>query len=196
MKLFPILLCLLAPLSLMSQSVAAPGNPSLHERYRELKSGSQTFKEYKVIKETVLDNEWRIAEDSVKAIRKQFRDAKSNIAKLEGELTAVQLTLKQKEESTVKIEHAASHINFFGMDFYKAVFIGAVIIIVAALVVLLVLLTGRLKIMFRVMKEKNETVDLITQEFEEYKHKALDKQTKLSRELQNERNKLQDLKRV
>lgn len=73
---------------------------------------------------------------------------------------------------------------------------GLVIVVIAGLVVLLGLLLGKLKIMFKVMKEKNETVERITQELEDYKHKMLDKQSKLSRELQNERNKLQELRRV
>ena len=44
-------------------------------------------------------------------------------------------------------------------------------------------------------KEKIDLINATTFEFEEYKHKALDKQTKLSRELQNERNKLMEMKR-
>jgi hypothetical protein len=44
------------------------------------------------------------------------------------------------------------------------------------------------------MKEKELIAHTLTQEFEEYKKKALEKQTKLSRELQNERNRLVDMR--
>jgi hypothetical protein len=37
-------------------------------------------------------------------------------------------------------------------------------------------------------------VSALTNEFEEYKHRAMDKQTKLSRELQDERNKLASMR--
>ncbi len=198
MKRLLILFCLGTPLGLFSQSPSPTPEikQSLRDRYQELKSTSQTFKEYKVIKETVLDHEWRIISDSVIRIRNLWGEAKSNTARLEGELKSIQITLQQREASTARIEHAASHIDFFGMDFNKAVFAGMVIMVFAGLLVLLFLVMVRLKIMFKVMKEKNELVEMITHEFEDYKHKMLEKQIKLSRELQNERNMLQELKRV
>ncbi len=177
-------------------SVTDTKGQTLTQRFQAMKSGSQTFKEYKVIKEIVLDHEWKIAEDSVKSIRGKWGEAKSNIAQLQGELSGVKSALKQKEEVSVKIEHQANHIDFFGMDFSKPVFVITVILVFGGLLALLGLMTGRLKIMFKIMKEKNEFLDRISMEFEEYKHKALEKQIKLSRELQNERNKLQDLRRV
>ena len=56
------------------------------------------------------------------------------------------------------------------------------------------LMIGRLRIMFKVMKEKNESLEIIMREFEGYKRKMLEKESKLSRELQNERNRLQELR--
>jgi hypothetical protein len=44
------------------------------------------------------------------------------------------------------------------------------------------------------VKEKTESFDRITHELEEYKHNALEKQVKLSRELQNERNRIQEMR--
>lgn len=196
MKRLLLLFCLCSPLGLSSQSSSQTPEikQSLQERYLGMKANSQTFKEYKVINELVLDKEWRIILDSVTGIRKQLREAMANIVRLEGELKSVQIALQQKEASTAKIEYDASHIGFFGIDFNKAVFVGVVIIIFAAIVMLMGLMMGRLKIMFKVMKEKNESVEMITHEFEEYKHKMLEKQSKLSRELQNERNRLQELR--
>jgi chromosome segregation ATPase len=195
MKYLIFLTGLLATNQIYGQIGESKG-PSLTQRYQNMKSSSQTYKEYKVIKEVVLDNEWKTAEDSVRAIRTKWGEAKSTIGQLEGDLSTVRMTLKQKEDATAKIEHAANHIDFFGMDFRKPVFIITVLLIFAGLAAVLGLMTGRLKMLFKVMREKNEFLDRITAEFEEYKHKALEKQTKLSRELQTERNKLQDLRRV
>jgi len=74
---------------------------------------------------------------------------------------------------------------------FAAIFFALVIGLVLAIGVL----TGKLKSMYSAIKEKIDLVNATTFEFEEYKHKALDKQTKLSRELQNERNKLMEMKR-
>ena len=46
------------------------------------------------------------------------------------------------------------------------------------------------------LKEKALIADSIAHEFEEFKKKSMEKQTKLSRELQNERNKWQDYRKV
>jgi hypothetical protein len=46
------------------------------------------------------------------------------------------------------------------------------------------------------IKEKSERLTLLTDEFDQYKRKSLEKEKKLSRELQTERNKLLELKRT
>jgi len=66
--------------------------------------------------------------------------------------------------------------------------------VVAGLVLFVSILLGRLKITHSTTKEKTLLFDSLTLEFEEYKKKSLEKQTKLSRELQNERNKLQEMR--
>ncbi len=200
MKRFPILFSLLAPLTLFAQlaQVTTPESKSqsLLDRYQLMKSTSQTFQDYKVIKEVILDKEWRVFSDSVKAVRNNLREAKATITRLESELQGAQLAYKQKEESMSSVEHASTHIGFLGIPFGKGAFIAGVVTIVAVLVAALVLMIGRMKVMYHAMKEKIESFTIISLEFEEYKHKALEKQIKLSRELQNERNKLQELKRV
>jgi len=169
-------------------------NASLQERYSLMKSTSQTFQDYKVIKETWLDKEWKIMIDSVRSGRARLREAKAEGAKLESELLATQLTLKQREASMAATEHAASHIDFMGIDFNKTAFTGLAIAVVAGLVVLLVLMVGRLKMVSHDIKEKTEAFDNLTQALEEHKRNALEKQVKLSRELQNERNRIQEMR--
>jgi len=102
------------------------------------------------------------------------------------------LAMKQKEATIAPTEHAASHINFAGIEFNKTAFTGLVIAIVAALVLMLLLILGRLKMVNNDVKEKKEAFERVTLELEDYKHKALEKQSKLSRELQNERNRAQE----
>jgi uncharacterized membrane protein len=65
------------------------------------------------------------------------------------------------------------------------------ILIIAGLVLAGVLYS--MKVLKKNLNEKEELASAISNEYEDYKRKAMDKQTKLSRELQNERNKLQEL---
>ena len=168
-------------------------NQTLRERYLLMKNRSETYQDYNVIKKTTLDGMWRIVEDSVRAKQAVINQSKAEINKLQAELDNKVIALKAKEDSMKDIEYASTHITVLGIDFTKGFF--------AAMVGILLLLAGlavagviySMKIIHRNLAEKEELANTISQEYEDYKRKAMDKQTKLSRELQNERNKLQEL---
>lgn len=189
-----LLVCLAASLVCFSQqkpSEALQGDHTLRERFLLMKSKSQTYGAYKVIKESVIDGVWKIHQDSIAAKDDAIRLANGNIRDLKTQLNQTIATLNKKEQSMVEIQHASTHINVLGIDLAKGAFITMVGIIIAGLLVLLGLVIGRMKLQSNSLSERNLAVTALTNEFEEYKHRAMDKQTKLSRELQDERNKLQ-----
>ncbi|MBA4056898.1 MAG: hypothetical protein C0490_19445 [Marivirga sp.] len=191
--LFFLLVCLTVSESVFAQkpSEVLQGTHSLRERYLLMKSKSQSYGEYKVIKETTLDGVWRIMQDSIAAKDKSIVTANNNIKDLKAELNKTIATLKEKEQSMTDILHASTHISVMGMDLAKGAFISMVGIIIAGLLVFLGVVIGRMKLQSKALSERNLAVNALTSEFDEYKHRAMDKQTKLSRELQDERNKLQ-----
>jgi len=173
---------------------ATQGTYSLNERYGIMKSKSQTFKDYKVIKETVLDGVWKIVLDSLHTKNAALRTAKQNIDTLNSQVKGVQLAMAEKEKSVADIVHASTHIGVLGIDFNKGAFITGVLVVVAALVFVLGVLSTRMKLLSKSLQERKLAINMITHEYEDYKRRAMDKQTKLSRELQDERNKLQSLR--
>lgn len=196
-NLFVIIFCLLASPSLFAQASVEAVNEKdilLRERFSIMKAKSQTYGDYKVIKEYVLDGVWKIVQDSIRKGKSQLNEANVKIAGLQKELAAVKNQMKDKEASVADIEHASTHISVLGIDVNKQAFISFVGIVVAGLLLLLGLVSGRLKLMYSSLKEKIESLNIINKEYDEFKHKALEKQIKLSRELQNERNKLQELR--
>lgn len=92
--------------------------------------------------------------------------------------------------------HDSTHISFFGIPINKWLFNILVLAVVAGLSLFILLLLGRTRLVNNAMKEKLDSLQSITDEFEQYKRKALEKEKKLSRELQTERNKLLELKRI
>jgi hypothetical protein len=167
---------------------------TLRDRYLLMKTKSQTYQDYKVIKESVLDGVWKITNDSLREKNNVLADTKKNVLKLKNQVIAAKNETAKTKESVAEILFNSTHINVMNIDFNKGVFISAVGIIIAALIVLLAVLLGRLRWMQSSSKEKVDSLDRLTKEFDDFKHKALDKQMKLSRELQNERNKLQDMR--
>jgi hypothetical protein len=191
--LFFFLIGLLISVAGFSQqaSDAVPEDLTLRERYTILKSKSQTYGAYKVIKETSLDGVWKIMQDTIAGKDASIKAANQNINNLKSQLAQTEKTLMAKEQSMAEILHASTHIKVLGIDLPKGAFISMVAITVAGLLVLLGLIIARMKVQSKSLSERNLAVTALTNEFDEYKHRAMDRQTKLSRELQDERNKLQ-----
>lgn len=166
---------------------------TLRERYLVMKMKSQNYQEYKVIKEHILDGMWKIVLDTMNAKQAAIRKSQAEANNLQAELNKNIETLKAKENSMNDIVYASTHIRVLGIDFDKGFFAGlfGAILIIAGLVLAGVLYSMR--VLKKNLSEKEELAGSISNEYEEYKRKAMDKQTKLSRELQNERNKLQEL---
>jgi hypothetical protein len=171
---------------------AAPDSKTmtLQDRYVSVKKSSETFQDYKVIKEGILDGMWRITLDSIKNQKAKFANANEVIAQLESELATQKAAVAQIQASMETVVYDSTHISFFGINFTKSLFITLLLLIVVGQLVAIAAITGKLKLMYTSMKEKIETVNLLSHEFEDYKKRALEKQVKLSRELQTERNKL------
>ncbi len=190
-----LLICLSASLPLFSQpaqqDIDASRTLTVKDRYLLMKSKSQSFKDYKVIKETVLDGVWKITQDSLHAKQGSITQAKESLKKLNILLQQAETSIKAKEESLAEVVHAGTHITLLGMDVLKSVFITITFSIMAGLIFFAGILIGRLKMIHINLSEKAGSLDSTQREFEEYKRKAMEKQTKLSRELQDERNKSQ-----
>ncbi len=186
-----------------AQPQAQPHNPtvalenkphSLAERYYLMKTNSESYQDYRVIKEYIMDAVWKYAMDSLTKKANQLAEANSKIKSLEAEATQARADLKAKEGSMEEVLFASTHISAFGQSFSKGVFLSASAVAVGALIVVIFLLMAKIKTMQMFVAESKVIVASITHEFNDYKRNALDKEIKLSRELQTERNKLMELK--
>lgn len=178
------------------QKAVDDNNLSLDARYKEMKSASQTFKDYKVIKETVLDKVWKIATDTIAKTEQQLVQAQTEIDGLKEELSAMRNAISEQEASIKDVVYDSTHISVLGIPFLKSIFILLVAAIIGGLAFLISLVFARMKIANSLVKEKTLIADSIAHEFEEFKKRSMEKHTKLSRELQNERNKWQEYRKM
>jgi hypothetical protein len=195
------LLCLVIvslPFVLSAQPAAKAiekDSSTLKDRYQIMKTNSQTYGDYKVIKEFILDGFWKIALDTIAKKDAQLADARQKVNSLQTELATSQQLLAQQQASVEGITFDSEHISVLGVHFGKGMFLVITLVIVGGLITIIIGVTARLKMLQASVKDKAQVADSLTHEFEEYKRKALERQTKLSRELQNERNKLVELGR-
>jgi hypothetical protein len=190
-------LSLLASTLIFAQSIVVPQgaqNFTLQDRYTLMKSKAETYQDYKVIKESLLDEVWKVTLDSLRSQKLLVVEGRQTLSKYEADLKTTQLTLANERETASGIVYASTHISILGIDIVKGVFVTIIAIIFSSFILLVSSLVLKMKLLRATANEKIVIADLITKEFEEFKHKAHDKQIKLSRELQTERNKLIELK--
>jgi hypothetical protein len=160
----------------------------LDQRYYLMKSKAQSYQDFKVIKENVLDGFWKVTKDSMRRSKEDLLAARSKIVQLENDVKLSQDSLKHRELSVSGIVFDSQHINVLGIPFTKSAFLTMITVILVIVGILLLVLSGTLKLTRSSLKERSEVVESIQREFEEYKRKALDKETKILRQLQDERN--------
>jgi len=169
-------------------------NLTLQQRYSAMKSKAETYQEYKVIKESAMDGVWKIMLDSMKKQKLLVDQERQKVLKLEVAFHSVRDTLTQERAAQTQTIYNSSHISVLGIDFKKSVFIGFVAAILSLLLLVGSAMLIKIKFVQTTAKEKIVIADAITREFDEFKKKSMDKQTKLARELQTERNKLAEIR--
>jgi hypothetical protein len=162
---------------------------TLAERYALLKSKSQSYGEYKAVKESDLDGFWKTMRDSLHAGKGAWEKSNTAIAILNARLDSMRLAIQLNNESVQEIRHDSRHISILGISFPKALFKAIVLVSIVILTMSLITVAGRMKFMQQSLLTKTEEFEHLVQEYAEYKHKAMEKQTKLARDLQTELNK-------
>jgi hypothetical protein len=184
---FSVLICL----QVSAQSRAAlEGEYNLQDRYEVMKDKAETFNEYKVIKRDILDGVWKIAMDSLQKEKAARMQANSTIAQLRGEVASADQKIKQADASVAASDYERSHLSILGIPMAKTFFVTAMFVLVIGLLIALITILASLRVLRKSVKEKDNTIYGLTSEFDEFRKKALQKEMKISRELQDERNKL------
>jgi hypothetical protein len=188
--LFLVCIALVGTTAFCQPDSAKPKEINLQDRFDLMKTTSQTFQDYKVIKEVVLDGVWKISQDSVNLLKGALATQRGSTALLEKSLSDERSLIEKVRASQQGLEYDSTHISIFGVSFGKTLFVSGVFILLLGMLLLLGGLFGKLRMVLNEAKETKDLLNFSTHEFEEYKRKSLEKQAKLSRELQTERNRI------
>ena len=186
MKFFLFFLFLIVNITVYSQK--------LDDQFQILNESSQTFKDYKVIKINELNDFWEIVLDSIQTNRDYNAGIVSRNKAQEEEIIQLREELAKNNLALQSMEYETSHIDVLGVPLSKTSYkiINFVIIIV------LILGSGFLFLNLqergRTAKVKIKAFETLESNFEEYKKATLEKQMKLRRELQTERNRLEQIR--
>lgn len=170
------------------------GKQTLQEQYVGLKSEQEVIDGYRMVKLFVMDQFWKTVQDSLQAQRVSVRASVSRSASQAKEIESLKASLAQVEKSKEELIVGVDNIVVMGKAYSKAGVITVASFVILGLVVLSVLLFVASRASMITTRELRKLNETMYNEFEVYKHQAVEKQIKLSRELQDYRNRMADLR--
>ncbi|TDG35510.1 hypothetical protein EZJ43_12865 [Pedobacter changchengzhani] len=195
MKLKPILYCAFIAfffnLSFAHAQIDSTKNTdaSLNGQFQYLLSSSRNSWGSKLINPIRLNALWKSVNDTLQKERKELKSLKSELKAQTANIAALKLEVAGKESSLADSHAKVDEIGFLGIQLSKTAYN------LAVWTIIIVLGLGLAIVIFGTARYKKEAVyrtDLyqeVADEFQAYKVKAKERQMKLTRELQDERNK-------
>ncbi|MBC7566014.1 MAG: hypothetical protein H7223_03525 [Pedobacter sp.] len=188
---------LLLNLNLMAQTKSRDSvvaDPSLQGQYQLMLSKSKTLNGYKLINPSRLTQFWKNVKDTIKTEKIRSTTAQQKILSLEKGVSGLKSEISGTESSLAATNAKMDQISFLGIAFSKSSYNVAVWAIIIVLALLLTIVFLRSAKSVQEAKYRKGLYEEVSQEYHAYKVKANDKEKKLARELQDERNKIDELK--
>lgn len=165
---------------------------TLDKQFHDIYSDLETYQGYRMFKAYQVENLWNSVKDSIATQRQVIDSTARKIQQLQATISGLHNEVSQARETRDEMKHAGTHIDVFGASFPKPVFLSIVGIVVAGLLVVIFTLSLTNKNSLREKREVGKLYRDLFTEFESYKHNSVEKHIKLSRELQDFRNRYGD----
>lgn len=172
-----------------------PAEPeTLRQQYATLKSDLEVINGFRMVKLFEMDQLWRVVEDSLKAKRTAINQGLAIANQQAKEIGNLKAQVAKAEREKQELTSQVTNLTVYGMSFSKTGFVVFTTCLVVGLLVLAGILFTISKIAFKASSESKKVSDAVYKEFEDYKHVAVEKSIKLSRELQSLKNRMAELK--
>lgn len=192
-----LLLCLVAFITVSIAQNPQPepvGPQSLRQQYAHMKSDLDVINGFRMVKLYEMDQFWRVVEDSLKVKRAAINRGELLVKTQAAEIDSLKQQVARAENAKQELVSNVANINAYGMTFSKEGFVTFVTTVIIGLLVLAAALFVISRMAFKSSRESKKVSDDLYKEFEDYKHVAVEKNIKLSRELQSLKNRMAELK--
>lgn len=167
---------------------------TLKAQFDEMLESSETYTEYKVIKRSKLSEYSRAVQDSLSKSRSEIIGLKSEVTELKSQVRQLTTRITDLEAQLDESESLRDSLSFLGLNMNKATYHSVVWIIIAALMVFGVFAYTSFMRSNKVTSKTKKEMAALEVEYDEHKKKSHEKQIKMGRELQTERNLVEELK--
>jgi septal ring factor EnvC (AmiA/AmiB activator) len=167
-------------------------DPSLSGQYQFMLSKSKTLYGAKLINPARLSGLWKNVKDTINTERKQLIASKAKINEQQKAIADLKAQIEGKESSLASSNAKLNEISFLGIPFTKSTYNSIVWTLIIVLALALTFVVFRSAKHIHEARYRSTLYQEIADEYQAYKVKANDKEKKLARELQDERNKFED----
>ena len=180
-----VLLIIWIPVHMQAQEAGIP----LAQQYDQVVTKAGSYKIYKNVRKTGIQGLWKNVTDSLQKERSLLQESRAlneknsqDIALLQAEISS----LKGSDSPMVKLGRVGSSLKGSGNNI---ILWGLLVLLAAALVFALL----RTRAALKEAAYRSELYNELFEELRESRHKANDREKILARELQNERNRVEEL---
>jgi DNA repair exonuclease SbcCD ATPase subunit len=167
---------------------------TLDGQFKELIETSNNFKEYKVIKEAQINTLWKNTNEHIEKLNTAINSLENSITSKDSRIVTLENKLAAVNKNLSDVNAEKDSMNFLGIQTDKGVYNTLVWSIVGSLAFLFIFMSLRFKSSNTNTKAANKQLQTTEEELEELRRKSIEKEQKLGRQLQDERNKLSKIK--
>lgn len=166
-----------------------PGETTIAEKFQELITSSNNFKGYKVVDTDQLTTLQELTSNRIAELKEEIASSKEAFNAQEAKISELQAELDNLTEQLSTVTAQKDEISVLGMSLSKASYNTAMWSLVGILVLALALFVVRYKKSHIHTAEARKNLAELEKEFDAYRVKALEKEQRLGRLLQDEKNK-------
>lgn len=162
---------------------------SVSNQFDYLIDKSYRYKNFKNVDVSWLHKLKSNVADSLKSSQKEIRNAANTILSQRNSIDSLKSSLSDSTNTISTLEGEIQSISLLGIQFKKATFKAILFTIISVLAFLLVIFMGKHKRSNNITKETKNNLKEVEEEFELHRKRALEREQKVMRKLQDELNK-------
>lgn len=193
MKLLIVLFFTGLSLPVWSQDEQANPDNSLSAQFKEMKDEANNYQQYKVVKEVNLNTFWKNVQDTLEVKRQEIQEANNKINAQQQEIVKLTSDVETRDQNLVEANSKIANLSVLGMEVNKETFVVTFWVVLAVLLAIIAFIFYKHYYSKQYAVKKHNEYEELDREFADYKIRAREKETRLMRDLQTERNRIEEL---
>lgn len=176
-------------LSITTTFAQVSSETTIDENFQELITNSNNFKGYKVVDTDQLTTLQRLTSNRIAELKEEIATFNQATEAQEQKMAEIRAEMESMEARLAEVSQEKDNINVLGMSLSKASYNTTMLSIIGILVAALIFFVIRFKKSHIHTTEARKNLAELEKEFDAYRVKALEKEQRLGRLLQDEKNK-------